>query len=118
MEHYYGAVGCFMYLVVATRPDPAHSMCILAKFVETPTLIHWVVVWQFLSYILETNHFGLRQNDPVIQLVPGAYVDGDWAGDVERSKSVIGCLVIMCGAALYWVPRPQEVNVLWSTEAD
>lgn len=60
MEPYHEAVGCLMYLIVGTRPDLEYSVYKLAKFVEHPTVIHWVAVSRVFRYILSTKHCGLR----------------------------------------------------------
>ena len=46
------------------------------------------------------------------------YVDSDWAGDAGSRKSMSGHIVLMCGSAVSWGARQQEVVAMSSAEAE
>jgi hypothetical protein len=51
-------VGCLMYLL-ATRPDMAFSVCLVARYMERPTEIHVAAVKRILRYLKGTTSYGL-----------------------------------------------------------
>ena len=114
---YRQAIGSLMYLMVGTRPDIAFGISKLAKFVESPTLIHWNCVKRVLRYIKSTSARGICF-DSKKDLEPLGFVDSDYAGDVTTRKSTSGYLFTMVGGAVSWCSRQQEVVALSSTEAE
>ena len=106
-----------MYLMVGTRPDIAFSVSKLAKYVESPTLLHWNCVKRVLRYIKNTSEHGIWFNLNK-DLEPLGFVDSDYAGDVTTRKSTSGYVFIMAGGAVSWCSRQQEVVALSSTEAE
>ncbi|GAU30667.1 hypothetical protein TSUD_31390 [Trifolium subterraneum] len=80
-------VGCLMYLL-ATRPDLAYSVCLVARFMERPTEIHFAAVKRIMRYLKGTLSFGIRyktSTDGNLQLK--GWSDSDYAGDLDDRKS-------------------------------
>jgi hypothetical protein len=48
---YSGAVGSLLYLAVCTRPDIAHAVNMLARFVCVPRQQHWQAVKSGMRYL-------------------------------------------------------------------
>ena len=44
---YASAVGSLMYVMVCTRPDIAHAVGVLSKFMSNPRKDHWTAVKRF-----------------------------------------------------------------------
>lgn len=96
---YRKAVGSLMYLTVGTRPDISFAVCRLARFVESPSRLHWQCVKRVLRYLASTKELGIcyRSNE---SLEPYGYVDSDYAGDAATKKSTSGYGLVMAGAVV------------------
>ena len=44
-------VGALMYLAIATRPDIAHSVGLLARFSSDPGVAHWKALKHLCRYV-------------------------------------------------------------------
>ncbi|KAH9118753.1 hypothetical protein AeMF1_008245, partial [Aphanomyces euteiches] len=62
MRHipYRSAVGCLMYLMVATRPDIAVAVGVASQFLENPGQQHWSAVKRIFRYLKGTEDFGIE----------------------------------------------------------
>ena len=56
---YASAVSSLMYAMVSTRPDIAHAVGILSRFMSKPGKEHWTAVKQVFRYLRGTKHYGL-----------------------------------------------------------
>ena len=112
---YASAIGSFMYTMVCTRPDIAHVMGVISKYMSHPQIEHWNAVKWILRYLRGTSskylHFWGSIND--LQ----GYVDIDLAGDIDTRWSTIGCVFIVGGVVVSWVFRLQKVQALSTIEA-
>ncbi|XP_028087463.1 uncharacterized protein LOC114288177 [Camellia sinensis] len=78
-------VGCLVYLTV-TCPNLAYAVRVVSKFVSTHRSIHWAALVCILRYLRGTIFLGLLlSSTSSLDLV--AYVDSDWAGDINDRKS-------------------------------
>ena len=61
MSHvpYASAVGSLMYIMVCTRPDIAHAVGVLSKFMSNLGKEHWTTVKQVFRYLCGTSDYGL-----------------------------------------------------------
>jgi transposase InsO family protein len=112
---YRAALGCVMYLTVGTRPDIAHTVTVLAQFLESPGHAHWEAVKRLIRYLYTTRHR---------QLIYGkergtytGYSDADW-GQQWHGKSVCGYVFMMEGAPVSWGAKKQSIVAQSSTEAE
>ena len=55
-------VGALMYLAVATRPDLAHSVGVLARFSANPGPAHWAALKHLCRYVQGTKCEAQRQS--------------------------------------------------------
>ena len=49
---------------------------------------------------------------------PVCYTDSDWAGDRDKRRSTGGFVVVLCGGAVSWKTRKQDIVALSTTEAE
>ena len=92
---YASAVGCLMYAMVCTRPDLAHVVSVVSKFLSNPGRMHWDVVKWIFRY-LTTDHdimFSKQQSNSSIR----GYVDADYAGDLDEKRFTTGYVFILGG---------------------
>ena len=113
---YTSAVGSLMYAMVCTRPDIAHAVGVVSRFMSNPGREHWAAAKWILRYLRGTSRvclcFGPGQ--PVLD----GYTDSDMSGDVDSSKSTSGYLMTFAGAAMSWQSRLQKCIALSTTEAE
>ena len=56
---YAGAVGSLMYAMVCTRPDIAHVVGVLSRFMSKLGKEHWTIVKWVFRYVRGTSEYGL-----------------------------------------------------------
>ncbi|CAI7869652.1 unnamed protein product [Closterium sp. NIES-53] len=84
-------VGCLMYLMTCTRPDPAYPLSILARYVapgrHRPE--HWEAAKRVLRYLCSTSGMGLvlGGQGPVVLI---GQADASWVDDLATQWSSQG----------------------------
>ncbi|KAG8497798.1 hypothetical protein CXB51_007413 [Gossypium anomalum] len=100
MSHvpYSSAVGSLMYVMVCSRPDLSYAVSAVSRYMANPGKEHWKAVQWILRYLRGTTdvclQFG-RTKDGVI-----GYVDADFAGDLDRRRSLTGYVFTIGGCAI------------------
>ena len=123
MSHvpYASAVGSLMYAMVCTRPDIAHVVGVLSRFMSNPGKEHWTAVKRVFRYLRGTSNYGLcYQGRPGLErmLDIRGFVDADWAGDLDQRRSTSGYVFSLFGGAVSWMSKRQSVVALSTTEAE
>ena len=113
---YASAVGSLMYAMVCTRPDIAHAVGVVSRFLSNPGKEHWAAVKWILRYLQGISKICLCFGDakPVL----AGYTDADMAGDVDSRKSTSGYLITFAGGAVSWQSRLQKCVTLSTTEPE
>ena len=95
---YSSAVGSLMYVMVCTRPDIAHVVGVVSRFLANPGKEHWQAVKWILRYLKGTSRVCLcfGSGKPVLN----GYTDADMAGDVDYRKSTSGYMMTFAGGAV------------------
>ncbi|KAG8501467.1 hypothetical protein CXB51_003773 [Gossypium anomalum] len=118
MSHvpYSSAVGSLMYAMVCSCPDLSYAVSAVSRYMANPGKDHWKAVQWILRYLRGTTdvclQFG-RTKDGVI-----GYVDTDFAGDLDRRKSLTGYVFTIGGCAISWKATLQTTVALSTTEAE
>ncbi|KAH9800560.1 hypothetical protein KPL71_000707 [Citrus sinensis] len=115
---YANAVGCMMYAMVLTKPNLAHVLSVVSRFMATPGKEHWKAVKWVLRYLKGTQQYGLvygKSAGKVAGLY--GYVDSDYAGDLDRKRSLTGYMFFLDGCLVNWKASLQHVVALSTTEA-
>ncbi|MCI34535.1 copia-type polyprotein, partial [Trifolium medium] len=89
-REYKQMVGSLMYLL-ATRPDLAYSVCLVARYMERPTNKHVAAIKRILRYLKGTLTYGIlykQSSEKGFELV--GWSDSDYAGDLNDRKSTSG----------------------------
>lgn len=123
MSHvpYESAVGSLMYAMVCIRPDIAHAVGVLSRFMSKPGKDHWIVVKRVFKYLRGTSDYGLCYQgisglDRMLDL--RGFVDADWAGDLDQRRSTSGYVFNLFGGAVSWMRKNKSIAVLSTTEAE
>ncbi|KAG8475264.1 hypothetical protein CXB51_032125 [Gossypium anomalum] len=118
MSHvpYFSAVGSLIYAMVCSRPDLSYAVSAVSRYMANPGKEHWKAVQWILRYLRGTTdvclQFG-RTEDGVI-----GYVDADFAGDLDRRRSLTGYVFTIGGCAISWKATLQTTVALSTTEAE
>jgi hypothetical protein len=113
---YKSAVGSLMYAMVSTRPDIAHAVGVVSRFMSNPGKTHWEAVKWILRYLKGTSDYALCFGGNKVQLL--GYTDSDFAGDLDKRRSTTGYTFMFAGAAISWASRLQHCVALSSAEAE
>ncbi|MCI37770.1 hypothetical protein A2U01_0058996, partial [Trifolium medium] len=109
-------IGSLMYLL-ATRPDLAFSVCLIARYMERPTEIHLAAAKRVLRYLQGTISFGIlytRGGDCELE----GWSDSDYAGDIDDRKSTSGYVFMYGTGAVSRSSKKQAIVTLSTTEAE
>jgi len=82
---YASTIGSLMYAMVCTRPDIAHAMGVVSKYMNNLGKEHWMAVKWILRYLRGTTNQALCFGGSNISLQ--GYVHADMAGDRDNRRS-------------------------------
>ncbi|KAF2316739.1 hypothetical protein GH714_042080 [Hevea brasiliensis] len=99
---YLRAVGSIIYAMVCTRPDISHVVSVVSRYMAYPGKEHWEAVKWILRYLKGTTDVGLIFDRAKISDSLAGYVDSDFAGDLDKRRSLIGYLFTLSGSAISW----------------
>uniref|UniRef100_A0A2N9GEX0 Integrase catalytic domain-containing protein n=1 Tax=Fagus sylvatica TaxID=28930 RepID=A0A2N9GEX0_FAGSY len=115
---YASAVGCLMYAMVCTRPDLAHAVSTVSRYMANPGREHWNAVKWISRYLKGTAEHGiLFSRQPGTNSVVG-YVDADYAGEVDDRRSTTGYVFTLSGGPICWKSTLQSIVAMSTTEAE
>uniref|UniRef100_A0A2N9IT68 CCHC-type domain-containing protein n=1 Tax=Fagus sylvatica TaxID=28930 RepID=A0A2N9IT68_FAGSY len=115
---YASAVGCLMYAMVCTRPDLAHAVSTVSRYMANPGREHWNAVKWIFRYLKGTaEHEILFSRQPGTNSVVG-YVDADYAGEVDDRRSTTGYVFTLSGRPICWKSTLQSIVAMSTTEAE
>ena len=106
--HYSITVGSLMYAMVCTRPDIAHAVGVLSRYMSKPGKEHCIVVKKVFRYLRGTiNHAICYQgrSGPDIMLDVHGLVDADWDGDLDQRRSTSGYVFSLFGGVISWMSK-------------
>ena len=116
---YDSVVGSLMYLMVCTRPDIAHAVGLVSRYMANPGSMHWEAVKWILRYLQGTSDVGLLFDahcDGARSVI--GYVDSDYGGDLDQRKSTSGYTFTFAGGCVSWRSTKQKCTSQSSTEAE
>ncbi|GKA88247.1 retrovirus-related pol polyprotein from transposon TNT 1-94, partial [Tanacetum coccineum] len=95
---YASAVGSLMFAMICTRPDIAHAVGVVSRYMAEPGKKHWEAVKRILRYIKGTSDVALC--------------------DLDGSKSTTGYVFTLYKGTVSWVSKLQSVVAMSTTEAE
>jgi hypothetical protein len=95
-----------MYVMVCTRPDIAHAVGFVSKYMNNPGKEHWEEVKWILKYLIGTSTHALcfGGSDTVLQ----GYVDSDMEGDKDSKRSTTWYVFTVGGTIVSWILKLQK----------
>jgi hypothetical protein len=110
------AVGSLMYAVVCMRPDIAHAVGVVSRYMNDLHKENWMEIKWILKYLRGTTSHALCFGGSSVVLQ--GYVDLDMAGDKDSRRSTTGYVFTMGGTIVSWISKLQKVVALSTTEAE
>lgn len=99
---YGSAIGSLMYAMVCTRPDLAHSVGVVSRFLSNRGREHWAAVKWIFRYLKGTSKLCLCYGNG--ECVLDGFTDADMAGDFDSRKSTSGYLITYAGEQCHGNP--------------
>jgi ATP-binding cassette subfamily B (MDR/TAP) protein 1 len=116
---YASGVGSIMYGMVCSKPDLAHAVSIVSRFMSNPGQAHWNALKWILRYLngTITDRLRFKRTEKQGKAVTG-FVDADFAGNPNNKKSTSGYVFTLFGTTVSWKANLQSVVALSTTEAE
>jgi hypothetical protein len=115
---YASAVGCLMYAMVCTKPDLAHAVSVVSKYMANPGKQHWDAVKWIFRYLKGTTDYGITFVRQKSNLSVVGYVDADYVGDLDDRTSTIGYVFTLTGGPICWKSMIQSMVAMSTIEAE
>jgi hypothetical protein len=98
---YASTIGSLMYAMVCTRPDIAHTVGDVSRFMSNLGKQHWEAVKWILRYLRGTTNISLcfRKGELKLQ----GFIDVDFVGEVDHRRSTAGYVFIVGTTAISWI---------------
>ena len=100
---YASVVGSLMFAMTCTRPDIAHAVRAVSRYMVNPGKEHWNVMKRILRYIKGISNVALCYGGS--DFLGRGYVDSDYAGDLDKSKSTTGYVFALAGEVISWISK-------------
>lgn len=107
-----------MYLMVCTRPDIAHAVSVLSRYVAPGrhSAAHWAAALRVLGYLKGTAHYKLVLGGTSTDLV--GYSDSSWADDKDDRRSSQGYCFTLGSGVISWKATRSPAVALSTCEAE
>ena len=112
---YHEAIGSLNYCTIATRPDIAFSISLLAQYMNNPRQTHWEAVKHIFRYLSGTKDWRLVYGTMDNGLE--GYTDADGSSQ-EHWHAISRYVFLVNGGAISWSSKKQELVTLSTTESE
>ncbi|KAF0730298.1 hypothetical protein Ae201684P_013148 [Aphanomyces euteiches] len=109
-------VGSLLYCAMATRPDIAHSVAQLSRYLSAPRQLHMLMAKRTVAYLFHTKNDGISfhgQPQGSSELI--GFSDSD---DRTTGRSTCGYVWMLGCGPISWHSKLQSIVTLTSTEAE
>jgi hypothetical protein len=111
---YSSTVGSLMYAMVCTRPNIAHVVGVVRRYMNNPCKEHWEVVKWILQYLIGTATHALCFGGSNIVL--HGYVDSNMEGDKDSRRSTTGYVFTIGGTRVSSISKLKKCIALSITK--
>lgn len=111
-------IGSLMYVMLGSRPDLCFSIMYFSQFQSNFGVEHWKHLKNVLRYLQHTKAYRLKYSQSKMNLNVQAYVDSDFANDLNDRISISGFILKLNGNTVLWKSKKQTVVALSSSEAE
>ncbi|CAH9133567.1 unnamed protein product [Cuscuta epithymum] len=114
---YASTIGIIMYAMVCTRPNIAHAVGVVSRFMGDPGKRHWEAVKLILRYLKGTASNALCFDGKNVELL--GHVDADLASNYsDGSRSTTVYVFTFGGTTISRISQLQKVVALSTTEGE
>jgi len=113
---YTSAIGSLMYVMLCTRPDICFAVGLVSRYQSNPRQAHWQAVKRVMHYLRGTTDLVLCYQGVDFKL--RGYLNTDWGGDPDESRSNSGYVLTLGGGAISWCNKRQDYIALSTMEAE
>ena len=116
---YASVVGRLMYAMVCTRPNIAHAMGVLIRYMSKPRKEHCIIVkrvFRYLSGTIDHAIYYQGKDGPDKVLGVHGFIDADWDEDLDYRISTSGYVFNLFGGAITWMSMKRDVVALLTIE--
>jgi hypothetical protein len=111
------AIGSLMYAMVCTRPNFAHVMGYLSRYMSKPWKEHCTTIKRVFRYLRGTASYGLCYQgslrlDRVLDI--HGFLDADWVGYLDRRISTSGYMFNLFGGEIGWMRKRHVKFPSWN----
>ena len=120
-DRVWSAHGKLIHLAIWGRPDLAHAVSVLGRYVHNPSEKLWQGYQRVAKYLVGTRDYRLvyGTTDPLgLGAEPYCYTDSDWSADLDHRKSTGGHVVFLDGAGISWRVKLSSTVCLSTQEAE
>ncbi|CAI7890608.1 unnamed protein product [Closterium sp. NIES-53] len=112
-------VGCLIYLMTCTHPDPTFPLSVLSRFVATGRHrpVHWTTAIRVAKYLATTSGMGLVLGGTQLVVVT-SHCDSSYADDVKTQQSTQGYCFSLGAGAVSWRSTRSSTVALSSAETN
>ena len=100
---YASAMGSLMYAMVCTRPNIAHAVGVVSRFISNLGKEHWAIVKWILRYLRGTSRVCLCFGNG--QQVLDGFTDTYMTRDIDSRKSTSWYLITYSWGVVSWQSR-------------
>ena len=114
------AHGKLIHLAIWARPDLAHSVSVLGRYIHSPSLKHWDAYLRIAKYLVRTKDFRIvyGTHDKGRRLALYGFSDSDWGADLDDRKSTGAYVFFLDGASCSWKVKLSATALLSTQEAE
>ncbi|GKC22274.1 hypothetical protein Tco_1024424, partial [Tanacetum coccineum] len=94
-------VGSLMYVVVCARPDIAHAMSVVSRYMARPGKEHWNAAKHIFRHLKGTSDVGLIYGGEHEYLVAG-YSNSDYIKDLDARRSLTSYIFTIGNSVVTW----------------
>jgi len=95
---YANVIGSVMYLMVCTRPNLAHPISTLSKFMSDPGPKYWEALKWLLRYLKGSYDISLVYKHTTEEVKLKSFINYDYAGDRDNKKSTSSYMFTLCNS--------------------
>ena len=115
-SRYLSMFGSLIYLTTISRSDIAYAVSVVGRFSANPNQQHMDAVVRIYSYLKGTKTRGMNFSSSGGYLK--GFVDSDWGGCPDTSRSTTGWVFTLAGSPISWSSQRQKTAALSTCEAE
>ena len=113
------AHGKLIHMAIWARPDLAHCVSVLGRYVHNPSQKHLDAYLRVARYLIKTKDLRIvyGSHDKHGMVLYG-FSDSDWSADIDTRKSTGAYIFLLHGAACSWKVKLSSTALLSSQESE